>query len=414
MSPARAARRCAREQELTRGPDDRTADRNHASAADDRWARLREQVDAHRVTIVAACSMLLVAATVAPILMTPYRSDDARLQRGPAPGVSFWDTVLGSTHEWMTTQGRFFPGAAVWSNGVFALTGDRLAYKATLAALSAVLVVLAAWFAVTLTRRGWAGPVTVVALASTMTLRVRLLRRSGHVRGSRALDDLSDARDPLLLVRRRGWVSALVAALLWSVALMTYEVVIALLPTVVLVVWMTTRSRWRALAVAWPTFVDVAVVFWLRAHATSVSVNYSTSFDGAAVWRTYLRQAAGGAPDVPVVVPRAEPPAPAAAARRADPDLRRGPRARRALGRRPSAPGCARQVPRPASAWSVPRCGCSRPCSSRSRCTGSVTWRSATGTSPWSGDTWGSRCWSSPGGSPSSGGGRCNPARPAP
>lgn len=275
--------------------------------------RLLDLVDRERRPLAAACTAALAAATVAPILMTPFRADDT-VNQGIAAGfrasgepllVNLWQVTIAFTRMWADTQGRFFPGSVVWTQTVFAVFSDRSAYKAFLAVVSLVMIAAAAALAAAVARRAAAGPLMVAALATTMTLRFPFFDGLDSFAGLLPWTILATLVSVTLLVRGRGWPSALVALVLWTVALLTYEVVIVLTPFIVVAVALSRRGWRRSLAVVWPVIADVLVVLYLRHTATAVTPAYTTSFAPYDVLRTYVRQTLAALPLAQVWYPGA-------------------------------------------------------------------------------------------------------------
>ena len=101
----------------------------------------------------------------------------------------------------------------------------------------------------------------------------------------------------LLLVRRRGWVSAAAVVPIWTFVLMTYEVAVTLVPTMCALVWWVTRRWVRMLPLLAPAVVVVAGVAVLRAQVTTfVGSAYRINLEPLPVLVTYLKQAAGALP----------------------------------------------------------------------------------------------------------------------
>lgn len=275
--------------------------------------RVLDLADRERRPIAAASTAALAAATVAPILMTPFRADDT-VNQGIAAGfaasgqplvVNLWQVAFAFTKMWAETQGRFFPGSVVWTQTVFAVFSDRTAYKAFLALVSLVMIAAAAALAVAVARRAAAAPLMVAALATTVTLRFPFFDGLDSFAGLLPWTILATLLAVALLIRGRRWPSALLAVALWTVALLTYEVVIVLTPFVVLAVLLSRRGWRRALAVVWPVLADIVLVLYLRHTATAVTPAYTTSFAPHDVLRTYVRQTVAALPLAQVWYPGA-------------------------------------------------------------------------------------------------------------
>lgn len=268
-----------------------------------RAADLVTWFDAHRSAVLASVSVYLALVAVAPITMTPFRSDDA-INKGTRAILqheegSFLTALLREIHhfttQWMANEGRFFPGSITWSFSVFSIFTSRGAYKLFAAVLCLVMIALVAHLASTLTRSRWMPVVIVAVMCCTLTL------RGWHdgldsFAGLLALTISLAVGATILLIRGTSRWSIALAIILWSIALVTYEVVIVVTPVVCLVIWWSRRSGPRALALLWPTLVDGLFVLYLRAHATSVAPGYSVSLDPALVAATYVQQTAAALP----------------------------------------------------------------------------------------------------------------------
>lgn len=106
-------------------------------------------------------------------------------------------------------------------------------------------------------------------------------------------------------MRGRGTPSLVAALGMWTYALLTYEVVILLTPFVVGLVWWRTRQRWRALAVAWPSFAVLATVIALRSVADAIAPKYTISLDPWRVAVTAVKQTSAALPLVQLWFPGA-------------------------------------------------------------------------------------------------------------
>jgi len=238
-----------------------------------------------------------------PILMTPYLGDDT-FDRTPSqfatdPAATHLTVFFKVTQSWMTQQGRFMPGAVALRDLAFTIFNSLIAYKLYLFILSLTLIVVVGLLAVRLTGRVAAFAPAVVLLCMTWSLRVwadALDTFHGVVPMTVLLSSVSLL---LVLSTSRTWLLGL-AALSWSLALMTYEVAILLTPVMCLVVWLmrderglTTRSRlvWRQAVFVVPALVDGLFVLWLRSRMVGEPVPaYRVNLDGAAVASTYTKQ----------------------------------------------------------------------------------------------------------------------------
>lgn len=265
-------------------------------------ARAGQVLDRHRTAVLALGSAYLAVVAVAPITTTPYRSDDIVNRRvaenvtgsGSAAVSSALAYLQDWIGPWISEQGRFFPGSATWTFGVFTAFPSREQYKILLAGLALLMIGLTAAVVVTLTRAA-VGPLVVVALTSTLTLRTwfdGLDSFSGVI----PLTVCLTLGCLLLLLRGAGWPSAVVGGLLWTYALVTYEVAILLTPSLCLIVWWLRRRWTRTLPVLLPAVCVVVLVLVLRARASGPASAYTLNLEPVRVLVTYVKQVLAALP----------------------------------------------------------------------------------------------------------------------
>jgi hypothetical protein len=268
-----------------------------------RWSVGARLLDAHRGALLGAGTLYLALVSLAPILMTPYLQDDAINRHTPLVLTASGQPLLGSAIRefryevvaWMTNQGRFFLGSVAWSLSVFSVFQTRLAYKLFLGLVPFVMIILVAALVATLTRSGGTAAVVVVGLSTTLTLRLWADGLDSFA-GLLPLTISLALGSSLLLLRGRGWMSAALAIVLWTAALLTYEVVIVVTPAVCLAIWLSRRGRWRSPALLWPSLVDGLVVLHLRSRATAVAPGYQSNLEFVRVAVTYVKQTAAALP----------------------------------------------------------------------------------------------------------------------
>lgn len=267
------------------------------------WSVRTALLDAHGSAILAAGTAYLALVSLTPVLMTPYRGDDPMYYNGVQLLTASGQPLLGALAnglrsqvvDWMTNQGRFFPGSYVWTMSVFSVFQTRLAYKLFLVLLSLAMIGLLARLAATLTRNSGAAAVMTIGLSATLTLRLWADGMDSFA-GLLPFTICLAAGSMLLLLRGRGWVSVVLAIALWIAALLTYEVVIVLTPALCLALWLSRRGTGRSLALLWPSLVDGLGVLYLRSHAISEVPAYQANFEFGRVAVTYVKQAAAALP----------------------------------------------------------------------------------------------------------------------
>ncbi|MEP7018613.1 MAG: hypothetical protein ABI899_11420 [Actinomycetota bacterium] len=238
-----------------------------------------------------------------PILMTPYLGDDTFDRTPPQmvadPKVTHLGAFIDSTHAWMTQQGRFTPGNVALRDLAFTLFNSRVTYKFYLFILSLTLIVTIGLLVVRLTGRAIAFAPAVLLLCMTWSLRVwadALDTFHGVVPMAILLSSVSLL---LVLSTSRKWLLG-IAALSWSLALVTYEVAILLTPVFCLVVWLMRDQHRLATRVQQvlqqaifvvPALVNGIFVLWLRSRIRVEPVPaYRVNLDVATVAGTYVKQ----------------------------------------------------------------------------------------------------------------------------
>jgi hypothetical protein len=282
----------------------RAGDRGRRRAVDTAGDRAATRPRLAPEVLAAAAAVWLVGLLGALVASTPYQSDDGlntAVRDDPTPLATL---VLRYTHQWMVNEGRFFPGSLAWSYSVFRYTGTLLEYKLVLVGLIAAAVLVVALLVRRLAGRGRAGLVATVVVVGFLQLR-------GDLDGLLAFAGLLPLTTALalgatlLLCTRRGWPWAVLAAVTYGVALVTYETVLLFLPALVMVV-VAVRRSWRpALALVVPAAVQVAVVVVLRARLVhETAPGYTLGLDPVAVLRTFAVQLLGAVPLSAVLVGR--------------------------------------------------------------------------------------------------------------
>jgi hypothetical protein len=259
----------------------------------------QEVVDRRRSLLILVLTAYLAVVAVAPIATTPYRSDDLINRRTPeayaTSGQSLVEFIVAWVGPWVRDQGRLFPGSALWTFAVFTVFQDRLSYKLFLAGLVLLMVALVAATAATLSRPALA-PVAVAGCVAALHLR-DYFDGLDTFSGVMPFTICGTLVALLLLLRRRGWPSAVIAAVAWTYVLLTYEVATVLTPTLCVLVWWVTRRWVRALPLLLPAALITAVVFVLRSRVTDYVGNaYRINLEPAPVLATYVKQAAGALP----------------------------------------------------------------------------------------------------------------------
>ncbi len=237
--------------------------------------------------------LTLVAGFVllTPVLSTPFFGDDIYNSQRAAvldsSGGTFWTSSLDGTRQWMATEGRFFPVAAIENNALFASVPSRSSYKILqLVAITGVIVLLGTLGGL-LTRNKKIG--LLIALLALPSLQFRYwydpIHSFGLLLPSLALKTLGSWILALIGLRSKKKLTALFsyvgAGLLWTAGLLQYEIIYLLTPVVLILVWIendaSTNNRWTAVGVFFaPTFILGNYVATLRSTATP-SPAYTTN-----------------------------------------------------------------------------------------------------------------------------------------
>jgi hypothetical protein len=275
--------------------------------------RLRGRIHHHHLLMaVAALAVLL------PVLWTPYSGDDIINSGLPAvmsdADASRWDVIRKLTTEWMNFQGRFFPGAVAYGVMVFTVFTSRIAYKAYLLVLwMAVIAALWAWIA-RLFRDHSLGFVVGIGAVGTLAFRYPYFHDGvSAYAGLLPWALLLLTAVLALTVRRPSSRTSMVvgsAVLVWALVLVTYEVVVLLVPIVVVSVLLGSPERsWRRtvwLALGVPLIASLMVTSLLRARLhDDPAPGYRIHLDVADVPRTIAKQLLASLPLGQFWLPRA-------------------------------------------------------------------------------------------------------------
>jgi len=236
--------------------------------------------------------LLSVAMVLGPVLGTPFYGDDVfNSQRSAtlaANGQSMWDYAVQNTRQWMTSQGRFFPVSALENAVLFDNVHARSLYKILQLGMAAAAVGLVGVFTAVLTRNRRLGLLAALLVLPGLQFRywydpvhsfgLLLPSLAVKVTGSWLLLTLGLRSED----RRRTAIAFAAAGLLWTAALLQYEVAYLLAAVVPVLVWhertADLRRRWAAVAVVFvPTFLLGNYVATLRS-AANPSPGYTTNW----------------------------------------------------------------------------------------------------------------------------------------
>ena len=260
---------------------------------------------ASRITLRTAWLAVFVTMAMVPLVGSPYMHDDIPNRNWATLSVP--DTVAEAwrlNQDWMTTQGRFFPGGFLFTVPVFSIFDTRVAYMTWLVVLNLALFALVAYVLYRLTRSPFITATSTLVLGACMQARFGVLDGvqafAGLVQFTIILTVLSGLGAAYVLrTGRRVMVIPVVVA--WSWAITAYEVSLFMLPAVILLLWVAcgfrdrARSAWALGALLVPAVVQVAISLYLRSGVTAGSGSYTTDLGGP-VMTTFFKQFSAALP----------------------------------------------------------------------------------------------------------------------
>jgi hypothetical protein len=236
----------------------------------------REVANRRQRALAAVVVSTVALVTVLPVLATGYAGDDTINRTLPEvmarDRLTRWSVFTSLTTSWIRTEGRVYPGSVAYGTAVFSVFTTRVAYKAFLVVMLAGALVGFAWWLATATRSGMLALAGVVCVVSAWQFRSPVWHDSvtsyaGVLPYTCALIFCAGAL--IDSDRQRPW-RLVVAAVLWALATVTYEVTVILTPAVLAVLWLRPlerRIRVRgAVAIGIPTLVDLLVVAVARSR----------------------------------------------------------------------------------------------------------------------------------------------------
>jgi hypothetical protein len=215
-----------------------------------------------------------------------------------------WEFINLSIIQWKNNEGRFFPVSTIENVFMFDLIHSVAIFKFLQLLITIVLLVLAAAFIAKVVGSTKLFPLALFLLLSCIqtrnwydpTLGFGLLLQSVQIKMLACLYALYYA----LHGRDNRWIWCLGGSItLWLAALLQYEVVITLFPTLVIMIILLPSNRFHKLvalaAVTLPTVIYVLYIVKLRAGITA-SAAYSIEPDLGLTSVTYLKQLSGAVP----------------------------------------------------------------------------------------------------------------------
>ena len=244
--------------------------------------------------------VVLVMMVVVPILGLPYLNDDtvnrnwAQLSLGQAIDVG-----LKLNHQWMTEQGRFFPGGILYGATMWSTMNSHVLYATYLVLLNLVLITLFAYTCWRALRSPWLAAFGAVVLGACMQLQIGyfdgLSSFGGLVVYTIVLTFLTGLIAAHVLHGGSRWF-VIPIVVLWGLAITAYEVSLLMLPALLAILWVTGpsfRERARWLWAAGPIVVlgaaQFAMVLYLRSPDLPLAPAYQIN-PGGPVGTTFAKQ----------------------------------------------------------------------------------------------------------------------------
>jgi hypothetical protein len=215
-----------------------------------------------------------------------------------------WEFITLAINQWKTYEGRFFPVSTIENVHIFDFIHSVFLYKFLQLFITIALIILAAAFIAKLLGSWRIFPLAAFVLLSCLqtrnwydpTLGFALLLQSVQIK---ILFCLYGAINFLQIEGRRAYIYLFGSVLLWVMALLQYEVVVTLIPTLFILVVLFSGDNLRK-KIAGGLFGSITAVyiwsiFQLRA-GISTSAAYTVNSDLETVTLTYLKQLSGGVP----------------------------------------------------------------------------------------------------------------------
>ena len=235
---------------------------------------------------------VLITFTLLPIMGLPYTADDTVNRNWPTISVpEAVDAGVRLTREWMATQGRFFPGGAIYGITMWNVLDSRVAYMTYLALMGMFLVALVAYIAWRATRSGQIAAFAAVTTGACMQIRFGgafdgLASFGGLIVYTLVLTIISGLLAAHVLRGGSRWFT-LPIAVAWSLAITAYEVSLLMLPAVLLLLVVTgpplrerTRWLWAGLPLVIPAVMQLGITLYLRGQEVAPAPAYQVNLDG--------------------------------------------------------------------------------------------------------------------------------------
>lgn len=260
------------------------------------------------VFFLAVIPTFFVATFLYPISQSGLSGDDIpnsmRSAALRASDLTRWEFITLAIKHWRTSEGRFFPISTIENVYMFDVIHSVFLYKFLQLFISIVLIILAAAFIAKLLGSWRIFPLAVFVLLSCLqtrnwhdpTLGFGLLLQSVQIK---ILFCIYGVVNFLQIKERRAYFYFLGSVLLWVMALLQYEVVVTLIPSLLILLVLSAGDSLRKKIASGLFGVITAIYIWsisqLRA-GVSASTAYTVNSELGTVTLTYLKQLSGGVP----------------------------------------------------------------------------------------------------------------------
>lgn len=250
--------------------------------------------------IMAAIVTWVIGVYAALVLESPYWNDDTLNKNLP----SILKTTHTSLGEFMWTQlsafvrldAFFDPGSVGWTYSLFDVFDNRSSYKLVVGLLLALALAVAG-LCVAAMAKSWV-PAGAFVLIASGTLQVRLW--ADGITSFAGLMTLTTALTfgaLLLLLARPGRWWAMLAAVLYLAALLTYASVFVFAPIMIAVIILSRRDWRPAIAIAVPAMLAFLTAISLKLFTNAhPAPEYTLSFVPGAALSTFAKQLTAALP----------------------------------------------------------------------------------------------------------------------
>jgi len=255
-------------------------------------------------TLRIMLTTVFLTLVVAPLVAVPYLGDDVANRTW---ANSSWSTSLQSAWDlqrnWMETQGRFFPGSALYAVPLWHALHWRVAYTLYVLVLNLALIALVGLIIHWVTRSAFVTGASVLFFGGCLQARWALdgLPAFGALVQYTLILGIGAGLGAALILRggSRWW--ALPVFVAWTLVITTYEVTLLLLPVILILLYAVPgyssrrRTAWAVGSLLIPTLGVVLIDLWLRVHAVGTSTEFTVDLHGP-VATTFLKQFSAALP----------------------------------------------------------------------------------------------------------------------